>query len=554
MAGFVVFAAGVMFAAEGVMDAQAAGPPAMLAFTAPVASSTTTHSWSVSVAVEDSLKNVVVTDNTDRVALAIALGTGDPSAVLSCTSGDAAIVSSGVAQFTGCTINKPGPAYELTAASGALTQASSSIFNVFSPIPTQLALTQSPSDTSAGTVLAPQPTFTVEDRFGGVVADDKSTVTLSITGGTPVSGGPGSLTGCSQSETGGVVTFSGCMIATPGVGYKLHATDGSLTAVDTAPFTVNPVVSPRVIPQPSPAPSPPTVLKKLSVAVSGAGTVTGTSGIVCSGNSARCFGTFKPDTTLHLKAGARAGFHFVGWSGSCSGHAALCVISIKEDADVTATFAPLHPTSIVPVSIGKAAFAVTWAQSVGSGELTLGGTIGKPASVSITLHRAGRSTRLLTEHLQLPAGRFSVSLRLSPGKLAAGALLPGAYVILLDGKSGKGTILPQVKPVTLTAPTAGVVSKAYTSRSSHGPAAASVNGVNRIWVHFSYQTQPRGKAPITVAWYAPSGHLVGSIAEPNRPEVVSSVGVSSGTLPGGTWRADLRSGTTIVKSVTVNVT
>jgi hypothetical protein len=551
MVGLVVLAAAITFAAGGVTDAEAAGPPAMLAFTAPLTSATTTHSWSVSVAVEDSLKNVVVTDNSDFVALAIAPGTGDPSAVLSCTSGVVATVSLGVAQFTGCTINKPGPTYELTAKSGTLTQATSSSFVVFSPISTQLALTQSPSDTSAGNVLAPQPTFKVEDRFGGIVTDDQSTVTLSITGGTPISGGPGSLTGCSQSETDGVVTFSGCEIATPGVGYKLHATDGSLMPVDTGPFTI---IGPQVIPQPSPAPSPPTVLKKLSVAVSGAGTVTGTSGIVCSGNSAKCFGTFKPGATLHLKAGARPGFHFLGWSGSCSGRAAICVISIKEDADVKATFAPLRPTSTDPVSIDKAAFAVTWAQSVGSGKLTVAGTIGKPASVSITLHRAGRSTPLLTEHLSLPAGSFSASLPLSPGKLAAGApLYPGTYLISLDGKSGEGTVLPQVKPVTLDAPASGVVSKAYTSGSPHGPAASSLTGVKRIWVHFSYQTQPHGKAPITIAWYAPSGRLVGESPEPNRPELESIVGVTSGTLPGGAWHADLRSGTTIVKSVSVHV-
>jgi hypothetical protein len=456
----------------------------------------------------------------------------------------------GVAQFTGCTINKPGPTYELTAKSGTLTQATSSSFIVFSPISTQLALTQSPSDTPAGNVLAPQPTFKVEDRFGNIVTDDRSTVALSITGGTPASGGPGSLTGCSQSETNGVVTFSGCEIATPGVGYKLHATDGSLMPVDTDPFTI---IGPQVIPQPSPAPSPPTVLKKLSVAVSGAGTVTGTSGIVCSGNSARCFGTFKPGTTLHLKAGARAGFHFLGWSGSCSGHAATCVISIKQDVGVKATFAPLSTHPIVPVSIDKAAFAVTWAQSVGSGKLTLGGTIGKPASVSITLHRAGRSTPLLTEHLSLPAGRFSASLSLSPGKLAAGApLYPGTYLISLDGKSGKWTIAPQVKPVTLNAPAAGVVSKAYMSGSRDGPAADSLKGAKAIWAQFSYQTQPGSKLPITVAWYA-NGRFVGSAREANRPGVESLVG-SPAPLPKGTWRADLRSGTTIVKSVTVHVT
>ena len=33
-------------------------------------------------------------------------------------------------------------------------------------------------------------------------------------------------------------TFSGCKINTAGTGYKLHATDGSLTAADSSTFTI----------------------------------------------------------------------------------------------------------------------------------------------------------------------------------------------------------------------------------------------------------------------------------------------------------------------------
>jgi hypothetical protein len=328
------------------------------------------------------------------------------------------------------------------------------------------------------------------------------------------------------------------------------ATSPDTTTTATAAF--QPVVA--VTAQPSQTAHLPTVLAKLSVAVSGAGTVKGASGIVCSGDSARCFGTFKPGTKLQLKAGPRAGFQFTGWSGGCSGAAIVCVISIKKDAEVKATFAPFRTTSIVPVSIDKAAFAVDWTESVGSGTLELGGRIGHPASVSITLHRSGASKPLLTEHLSLPAGKFNVSLSLAPGKLPSGAVLyPGTYVVSLAGKGGKGTIPPQVKPVTLTAPATGVVSKAFASGSAQGAAVASLKGVKSIWAHFYYQTQPGAKLPITIAWYEPNGKLAGQIREANRPDVSCRVG-SSGPLPKGAWRADLRSGTTVVKSITVQVT
>jgi hypothetical protein len=413
----------------------------------------------MTVVVEDSLGNVVGTDNVDSVALAIAAGTGDPKAVLSCNS-NVVTVSLGVAHFTGCTINLPGPAYELTATSGALTRATSSIFNVSSP---------------------PAPTST--------------------------------------------------------------------SVPPPAAITVT-VAPPAPLLPPVPAP----VLKKLSITVSGGGTVTSKGVIACGGSDAKCLGLIKPGTSLKLEANASSGYRFTGWSGGCSGHAARCLISINKDTGVKATFAPLHTPSIVPASIDSAAFAVSWDQSVGSGKLALGGTIGRPASVSITLHAAGAPKSLLTEHLSLPAGKFSVSLSLAPGKLTAGApLYPGTYVVSLDGKSGKGTIAPQVKPVTLTAPTAGIVSKAYTSESDHGPATAHLKDAKSIWVHFYYQTQPSTKTPITISWYAPTGRLVGSVTEPNRPDLQSRVG-STAALPKGAWRADLRSGTTVVKTVTVNVT
>ena len=62
---------------------------------------------------------------------------------------------------------------------------------------------------------AKQPQLTVEDADGNPLATDASTVMLVVTPGTPASGGPGSLTGCSGTETSGVVSFSGCKIGTP---------------------------------------------------------------------------------------------------------------------------------------------------------------------------------------------------------------------------------------------------------------------------------------------------------------------------------------------------
>jgi hypothetical protein len=147
--------------------------------------------------------------------------------------------TNGVISFTGCEINTAGVGYELHAIDGSLTAANSSAFNVTAGTATKLVFTPSPTNSVAGSALATQPKVTVEDTWGNAVTTDSSTASLSITSGTPTSGGPGTLTGCTQSgETNGVISFTGCEINTAGVGYELHATDGSLTAANSSAFNV----------------------------------------------------------------------------------------------------------------------------------------------------------------------------------------------------------------------------------------------------------------------------------------------------------------------------
>ncbi|MGA3056475.1 MAG: hypothetical protein ABSE70_00345 [Candidatus Limnocylindrales bacterium] len=59
----------------------------------------------------------------------------------------------------------------------------------------QLVFTASPASSTAGAPFGTQPVVTIEDLYGNVVTSDLSSVTLSITAGTPTSGGPGTLSG-----------------------------------------------------------------------------------------------------------------------------------------------------------------------------------------------------------------------------------------------------------------------------------------------------------------------------------------------------------------------
>jgi len=75
---------------------------------------------------------------------------------------------------------------------------------------------------------------------------------------------------------------------------------------------------------------------KLSVAKTGAGTVTSSpAGINCG---TKCRASYAWGTKVTLTASAASGYGFSGWSGACSGPSTSCTISMKGARRVTATF------------------------------------------------------------------------------------------------------------------------------------------------------------------------------------------------------------------------
>jgi type II secretory pathway pseudopilin PulG len=113
---------------------------------------------------------------------------------------------------------------------------------------TQFVIVTQPSASgnSAGLPLVTQPVFQIEDASGNVAATDLSPVALSIKPGTGAAGAV--LSGCSATETLGVVTFSGCTINLAGTGYQLVATDGGFaTTVTTSVFNVGGTSAPNLV-------------------------------------------------------------------------------------------------------------------------------------------------------------------------------------------------------------------------------------------------------------------------------------------------------------------
>ncbi|TMB90902.1 MAG: hypothetical protein E6J45_07880 [Chloroflexi bacterium] len=187
-------------APSGVAITVTGGTPAKVVFTTQPGGGPNGAAWSQQpvVAVEDSGGTVVTTDSS-TVTLAINTQPGS-GATLSCTGGLSKAASSGLASFSGCQIVGTAGTYTIRATDGSLTPATSASFTVSVGAAAQLTFTQRNIETA-----------------------DTSTVTLAI-GTNPSSG---TLSGCSETATGGVATFSGCKIDKAGNGYTLTATDAT---------------------------------------------------------------------------------------------------------------------------------------------------------------------------------------------------------------------------------------------------------------------------------------------------------------------------------------
>ncbi len=174
--------------------------------------------------------------NTDTsfggaVTLAIQGGSGTPGAALAGTTTVSA--SSGVASFSGLSIDKIGAAYKLAASASGLTPASTPAFDITA---NGLFFTLQPVSTPAGQnllvkVAAQDGAGTTDTGFNGQV-----TLTLKSVGRS----GPSLLGTTTVSAISGVADFSaaGLNIQKAGVGYVLTASAAALAVGDSSAFDI----------------------------------------------------------------------------------------------------------------------------------------------------------------------------------------------------------------------------------------------------------------------------------------------------------------------------
>ncbi|MEO6068829.1 MAG: hypothetical protein ABIQ41_12720, partial [Gemmatimonadales bacterium] len=183
----------------------------------------------IQVAIQDVGGNTVTTA-TDTVVLAIA--SNPAGGTLSGTLAVAAV--SGIATFTGLSLDRAATGYTLIATSGALTSATSAPFGITAAAAKALVfIGQPPASLIAGT-----PFITLveaRDSLGNTATGFSGNVTMAIgtnPGGTTLSGTTTIV------AVAGVATFSDLSLPVPGVGYTLTAGSGALTPATSAAFDI----------------------------------------------------------------------------------------------------------------------------------------------------------------------------------------------------------------------------------------------------------------------------------------------------------------------------
>lgn len=185
----------------------------------------------------------VVTSATGTMTMGIAVGTGTPGAVLTCTGTGAAgrtfSLVNGVATATGCAIDRAGIGYRLVAGWSQGGAAISTPFDIMTGAPAKLGFVAQPAGAVDGFAFLTQPVVEVQDAAGQRITTSSAAVTLSIATGTGVVGA--SLTcagGTGAVAVAGVATFSGCRLDRPGLAFALSGSSLGLVIGTSALFDV----------------------------------------------------------------------------------------------------------------------------------------------------------------------------------------------------------------------------------------------------------------------------------------------------------------------------
>lgn len=144
---------------------------------------------------------------------------------------------SGVVTFPTLTVTGTGTFWIQASSPPGVTPEMSAAFTVSPAAEDHLAFSVQPADALAGAPVGGPPTVQVRDVYENVVPVSGRPVTVSLT----TNAGGATLAGTlTQALSAGVAAFPDLTLDKPGTGYRLGADDGSLPAVTSAPFAIDP--------------------------------------------------------------------------------------------------------------------------------------------------------------------------------------------------------------------------------------------------------------------------------------------------------------------------
>jgi hypothetical protein len=191
----------------------------------------------VQVEVRDAGGNRVTSAST---SIQLTLNGGDAAASLSGSNPVSA--SSGLATFSGLSVDSVANNYTLVATGGGFTQATSTPFNVTVGAAAQIAFHTEPTTTTAGQTITPNVQVEIQDA-GGNRVNTNAQVTVAIAN----NAGGGTLAGTlTKNATSGLATFNNISINKTGTGYTLGASEGAFNTTSSG-FNITPAAADHML-------------------------------------------------------------------------------------------------------------------------------------------------------------------------------------------------------------------------------------------------------------------------------------------------------------------
>jgi hypothetical protein len=357
----------------------------------------------IQVTALDNLGNTATTFH-NTVTVSITAGTGTFGAALSGTKTVLAVA--GVATLSDLAINKSGTGYTLSADAAGLVGAVSAPFDITAGAVTQISFTTQPTTSEAGTAIAPAVQVSARDAAGNTVPSFTDTVTLTL----GVNPGTGTLTGTLKAAAvAGVASFADLRIDKAGVGYRLQATAGALSASSGA-FSITPGPATQLVfavqPVTTGAGAPITPPVQVEARDSLGNSATGFAGVVNVAIGTNPGGGTLTGTTTATAAGGIATFTTLLIDKLGAGYTLTATASAGGITGATSS-----PFDIIPGAATQLAFTV-------QPSTTIAGTAITPA-VQVTARDA----------LGNPATSFSGSVTVAIGTNPGGGGLTGTKTV-----------------------------------------------------------------------------------------------------------------------------